>query len=67
MNQKSGNMMFNLLIMTVLKSVNGDKELLKFPEGSHRTLVAKEGVFLQNYGRQGFRHTIGDSETIRTR
>src|SRR5262249_41032793 len=34
MQQKSSNMMFNLLIMTVLKSINGDAELLRFPDGS---------------------------------
>jgi hypothetical protein len=62
--EKSPNVMFNLLIMTVLKSVNGDMDLLRFPEGSRRTLVSKEGVFLQNCGRQGFRYTIGDSESV---
>lgn len=64
MEQKSSNMFFNLLVLTVLKSVHGDAMLLKFPDGSRRTLVSKQGVFLQNYGREGFRHTVGDAEVL---
>lgn len=66
MEQKSSNTFFNLLVLTVLKSVHGDATLLKFPDGSRRTLVAKQGVFLQNYGREGFRHTVGDAEVLRS-
>jgi hypothetical protein len=64
--QKSSNMFFNLLVLTVLKSVHGDETLLKFPNGSRRTIVSKQGVFLQNYGREGFRHTVGDAELLRS-
>lgn len=65
MEQKSSNLFFNMLVLTVLKSVHGDAMLLKFPDGSRRTVVSKQGVFLQNYGREGFRHTVGDAEVLR--
>ncbi len=65
LTQKSPNMLFNMLIMTVLKSINGDTALLTFPQGSHRMSVEKAGTFSVNYGIEGFKYLTGDKETLR--
>lgn len=64
LTETSNNMFFNLLVGTVLKSINGDTALLRFPEGSRRTQVQKCGLFLNNYGRRGFSYTTGDREVL---
>jgi hypothetical protein len=63
----SPNPMFNVLVTTAIKSINGDLELLQFPEGTRRTEVEKIGTFTQNYGVEGFRYTTGDKETVRAK
>ncbi|CAN5951181.1 unnamed protein product [Sphagnum jensenii] len=65
LTQKSPNLLFNMLIMTVLKSLNGDSALLTFPQGSHRMSVEKAGTFSVNYGIEGFKYLTGDKETLR--
>jgi hypothetical protein len=64
--QKSPNVLFNVLVFQAVKSLDGDLSILQFPQGSRRQFVPKSGVFTQNYGGQeGFRHTTGDEERIR--
>lgn len=63
--QKSPNIVFNTLIMTVIKSLNGDVGLLTFPQGSRRQTVEKAGTFSVNTGIEGFKYLTGDRETIR--
>ena len=65
MQQKSTNVLFNVLVFQSVKSLNGDMNVLPFPQGSRRMAVQKMGTFTQNYGQEGFRYTVGDSETIR--
>ncbi len=64
MLDQSPNMMFDLLVTTVLKSISGDIELLQFPEGSRRLQVEKTGTFTQNFGMEGFRIRTGDNEAV---
>lgn len=66
LQQKSPNIAFNTLIILVVKSLSGQRELLQFPEGSRRFSVDKAGMFTQNYGMQGFKYTTGDKETVHT-
>jgi hypothetical protein len=63
--QKSPNLMYNTLILTVVKSLNGDVGLLTFPQGSRRQSVEKAGEFSVNTGVEGFKYLTGDQETIR--
>jgi hypothetical protein len=62
--QKSPNLMYNTLILTVVKSLNGDVGLLTFPQGSRRQSVEKAGTFSVNTGIEGFKYLTGDQETI---
>jgi hypothetical protein len=64
MDQKSNNVLFNVLVYQCIKSLEGDMSILAFPQGSHRTLVAKAGQFTQNYGQEGFRYVVGDQERV---
>lgn len=61
--QKSNNIVFNSMLLMVLKSMNGNP-ILEFPPGSRRQFVEKTGTFSRNYGVQGFKFTTGDQETI---
>jgi len=61
--QKSNNIVFNSMLLMVLKSMNGNP-ILEFPPGSRRQFVEKTGTFSRNYGVQGFKFTTGDNETI---
>ncbi|HEY9680764.1 MAG TPA: hypothetical protein V6C86_04210 [Oculatellaceae cyanobacterium] len=65
LTQKSPNFLFNTLILTVIKSLNGDTALLTFPQGSRRMSVEKAGTFSVNNGIEGFKYLTGDKETIR--
>jgi hypothetical protein len=65
LSQKSPNFLFNTLILTVIKSLNGDVGLLTFPQGSRRMSVDKSGTFSVNTGIEGFKYTTGDKETLR--
>lgn len=62
--EKSGNILFNVIVFQTVKSLDGDANLLQFPPGSHRMFVPKSGTFTQNYGGDGFRYTMGDRETL---
>lgn len=62
--EKSANVMYNGLVLQVVKSIAGDTALLQFPQGSRRQTVEKFGTFTQNYGTEGFRYTTGDRETV---
>jgi hypothetical protein len=62
--QNSNNMLFNIIVVQTVKSLNGDVSLLTFPQGSRRMFVPKVGTFTQNYGGDGFKYTVGDRETI---
>jgi hypothetical protein len=64
MGQKSNNVLFNVLVFQTVKSLDGDMNLLQFPQGSRRQVVQKYGTFTQNYGDEGFRYTVGDRETV---
>ncbi len=63
--QRSANPMFNAMVVNVIKSINGDINLLRFPEGSRRVAVEKFGTFTTSTSQMGFRYTTGDRETIR--
>lgn len=65
LQQKSPNIAFNTMLLLVVNSLSGQRELLAFPQGSRRMTVEKGGMFTQNYGQQGFKFTTGDRETIR--
>lgn len=60
---KSNNIVFNSMLLMVLKSMNGNP-ILDFPPGSRRQSVEKTGTFSRNCGVQGFKFTTGDAETI---
>lgn len=62
--QKSPNVVFNTMLLLVLKSMNGNP-ILEFPPGSRRMSVEKSGTFSRNCGVQGFKFTTGDQETIK--
>ena len=62
--QKSSNILFNVIVFQTVKSLDGDLNLLQFPNGSRRMFVPKVGTFTQNYGGDGFRYTVGDRETL---
>lgn len=61
--RKSNDLMYNMMLMTVLNSMSGSP-LLQFPPGSHRQFVCKTGEFSRNCGMNGFRHTVNDNERI---
>jgi hypothetical protein len=63
--QKSPNIAFNTMILLVVNSLSGQRDLLTFPQGSKRMSVEKAGMFTQNYGQQGFKYVTGDRETLR--
>jgi hypothetical protein len=65
LQQKSPNIAFNVLILAVVNSISGQRDILAFPPGSRRMTVDKGGMFTQNYGQQGFKYVTGDRETIR--
>lgn len=62
--QKSSNVLFNVIVFQTVKSLDGDMNLLQYPQGSRRTMVPKVGTFTQNYGGDGFKYTVGDRETL---
>lgn len=62
--EKSTNVLFNVIVFQTVKSLEGDINLLQFPPGSRRMFVPKSGTFTQNYGGDGFRYTMGDRETL---
>ncbi len=64
--QKSPNIVFNGMLLMVLKSMNGNP-ILEFPPGSRRQVVEKTGTFSRNFGVQGFKYQTGDQETINNR
>ncbi len=64
MIQKSPNLVFNTMLLMVLKSMNGNA-ILSFPQGSRRQFVEKTGTFSRNFGVQGFKYTTGDRETVK--
>lgn len=61
--RKSNDMGYNMMLMTVLNSMNGSP-LLQFPPGTNRQFVCKTGEFSRNCGMNGFRHTVNDNERI---
>ncbi|CAM6001826.1 unnamed protein product [Sphagnum balticum] len=66
LTEKSPNIIYNTMVLTVVNSINGDIGVLAFPQGSRRFSVEKSGDFTVNWGPQeGFRSTIGDAETVR--
>lgn len=65
--QKSTNVLFNVIVFQTVKSLNGDINLLQFPPGSRRMFVPKSGTFTQNYGGDGFKYTVGDRESLQGR
>lgn len=64
MAQKSNNVLFNVLVFQAVKSLNGDQNVLPYPQGSRRMSVHKTGTFTQNYGQEGFRYQVGDTERV---
>ncbi len=65
MDQKSGNVLFNVLVFQCVKSLDGDANTLQFPQGSRRMFVQKYGTFAQNFGgAAGFKYTVNDRETV---
>jgi hypothetical protein len=67
LTQKSPNIIFNTMIITVVNSINGDQSVLQFPQGSRRMTVEKAGDFKVGYDNiDGFKYIQGDRETLRT-
>ncbi len=65
LNQKSGNPMYNAIVLMAIQSLNGNLAILQFPPNSRRMNMEKLGNFTQNYGQNiGFKTIIGDQETI---
>jgi hypothetical protein len=65
LQQRSSNVAFNAMILLVVNSMSGQRDLLAFPPGSKRLTVEKGGTFTENYGpQQGFKFTTGDRERI---
>ncbi|PWT98421.1 MAG: hypothetical protein C5B53_06710 [Candidatus Melainabacteria bacterium] len=65
LQRKSPNIAYNTMILLVVNSISGQKDLLAFPQGSRRMTVEKGGMFMQNCGAQGFKYITGDGETVR--
>lgn len=61
--RKSNDIGFNMMLMNVLISMNGNP-LLQFPPGTQRQVVCKTGEFSRNCGMNGYRHTVNDNERI---
>ncbi len=67
LTQKSPNIIFNTMIITVVNSINGNQSLLQFPQGSRRMTVEKAGDFKVGYENiDGFKYIQGDRETVRS-
>jgi hypothetical protein len=65
LQQKSSNVAFNAMVLLVVNSLSGQRDVLAFPPGSRRSTVEKGGMFTENYlPQQGFKFTTGDRETI---
>jgi len=65
LTEKSPNIIYNTMVLTVVNSINGDIGVLAFPQGSRRFSVEKSGDFTVNWGpNEGFKSTTGDRETI---
>jgi hypothetical protein len=65
LNQKSGNPMYNAIVLMAIQSLNGNLAILQFPPNSRRMNMEKLGNFTQNYGQNiGFKTIIGDQETV---
>jgi hypothetical protein len=65
LTEKSPNIIYNTMVLTVVNSINGDIGVLAFPQGSRRFSVEKSGDFTVNWGPQeGFKYTQGDAETV---
>src|SRR5262249_51454170 len=45
LQRKSPNIAYNMLILLVVNSISGQKDLLAFPQGSRRITVEKGGMF----------------------
>jgi hypothetical protein len=52
LKKSSPNMLFNIIAVQTVKSVNGDVGLLAFPDGSKRLIVTRESAFNQNFDRE---------------
>jgi hypothetical protein len=66
LTEKSPNIIYNTMVITVVNSINGDVGVLTFPQGSRRFSVEKSGDFTVNWSQnEGFRSTIGDNETVK--
>jgi hypothetical protein len=61
--RSSNDMGYNMMLMNVLNSMNGNP-LLQFPPGSQRQFVCKTGEFSRNCGMNGYKHTVNDNERI---
>jgi|AGTN01.2.fsa_nt_gi hypothetical protein len=60
--RKSPDMMYNMTLYTVVKSLQGDP-ILAFPKGSRRMVVAKRGVFyFGSMKESGFKYHKNDVE-----
>lgn len=65
MDQKSTNVLFNVLVFQCVRSLDGDAATLQFPQGSRRQYVQKYGTFAQNWGgAPGFKYTVNDKERL---
>jgi len=64
--EPSVNPLYNLLVVQVIKSLNGDLTVLQFPQGSRRQTMDKASTFIQDNeaGFNRFKTIEGDQETI---
>ncbi len=68
--KKDGNVMYNALIVQIIKSFDGDLGTLQFPAGSHRQSIENFGEFDQNqhsHPTEAFRYVRGDKEHFKGR
>jgi hypothetical protein len=50
LTQVNMNPIYNAIILTAINSMNGNLQILRFPQGSHRMMVDKAGTFIHNSG-----------------
>jgi hypothetical protein len=66
LTESAPNPIYNILVLTAVRSMNGDLSILQFPQGSRRMTVDKAGTFNHNSGSgfEAFKTITGDNETV---
>jgi hypothetical protein len=50
LTQANMNPIYNAIVLTAINSMNGNMQILQFPQGSRRNMVDKAGTFIHNSG-----------------